>query len=132
VGSTPKVIPWLQRARYRHAVSTCDLYVGEDALFKQGWLAGMIESRPDAAITWRTADVRSARPPSTRSLSPATDASINDYSHSDFAEAVVQTLIGTYHVAPARLTAKGIASLSPVASNSDDAGRSQNRRVELV
>ncbi len=33
---------------------------------------------------------------------------------------------------PVRLTAKGIASLSPVASNSDDAGRAQNRRVELV
>jgi outer membrane protein OmpA-like peptidoglycan-associated protein len=48
------------------------------------------------------------------------------------AEAVVQTLTSTYHVAPARLTAKGIASLSPVAANSDDAGRAQNRRVELV
>jgi OmpA-OmpF porin, OOP family len=48
------------------------------------------------------------------------------------AEAVVQALTSTYQVAPARLTAKGIASLSPVASNSDDAGRAQNRRVELV
>ena len=48
------------------------------------------------------------------------------------AEAVLQALISTYHIAPARLTAKGIASLSPVASNSDDAGRTQNRRVELV
>ena len=48
------------------------------------------------------------------------------------AEAVVQALTSTYHVAPARLTAKGIASLSPVASNTDDAGRAQNRRVELV
>jgi OOP family OmpA-OmpF porin len=48
------------------------------------------------------------------------------------AEAVVQALTGTYHVAPARLTAKGMASISPVASNSDDAGRAQNRRVELV
>jgi OOP family OmpA-OmpF porin len=48
------------------------------------------------------------------------------------AEAVVQALTSTYHVSPARLTAKGIASLSPVASNSDDAGRAQNRRVELV
>ena len=48
------------------------------------------------------------------------------------AEAVMQALTGTYHVAPARLTAKGIASLSPVASNSEDAGRAQNRRVELV
>jgi outer membrane protein OmpA-like peptidoglycan-associated protein len=48
------------------------------------------------------------------------------------AEAVVQALTSTYQVAPARLTAKGIASLSPVASNSDEAGRAQNRRVELV
>lgn len=48
------------------------------------------------------------------------------------AEAVVQALSTTYHVAPGRLTAKGIASLSPVASNSDEAGRAQNRRVELV
>jgi len=48
------------------------------------------------------------------------------------AEAVVQALTGTYHVAPARLTPKGVASLSPVASNSEDAGRAQNRRVELV
>lgn len=48
------------------------------------------------------------------------------------AEAVVQALTSTYHVAPARLTAKGIASLSPVASNTDDAGRALNRRVELV
>ena len=48
------------------------------------------------------------------------------------AEAVVQALTSTYKVAPTRLTAKGIASLSPVASNSDDAGRAQNRRVELV
>ena len=48
------------------------------------------------------------------------------------AEAVVQALTGTYHVAPARLTAKGVASLSPVASNRDDAGRALNRRVELV
>jgi outer membrane protein OmpA-like peptidoglycan-associated protein len=48
------------------------------------------------------------------------------------AEAMVHALTSNYHVAPARLTAKGIASLSPVASNSDDAGRAQNRRVELV
>ena len=48
------------------------------------------------------------------------------------AEAVVQALTSTYHVAPARLIAKGIASLSPVASNSDEGGRAQNRRVELV
>ncbi|RQS65519.1 DUF4892 domain-containing protein [Burkholderia sp. Bp8963] len=48
------------------------------------------------------------------------------------AEAVAQALATTYRIAPARLTAKGVASLSPVASNGDDAGRTQNRRVELV
>ncbi|MGZ2748715.1 DUF4892 domain-containing protein [Burkholderia stagnalis] len=48
------------------------------------------------------------------------------------AEAVAQALATTYRIAPARLSAKGVASLSPVASNGDDAGRAQNRRVELV
>ncbi|WP_431823467.1 DUF4892 domain-containing protein [Burkholderia sp. F1] len=48
------------------------------------------------------------------------------------AEAVAQALATTYRIAPARLVAKGVASLSPVASNGDDAGRAQNRRVELV
>jgi len=48
------------------------------------------------------------------------------------AEAVTQALAATYRIAPARLVAKGVASLSPVASNADDAGRAQNRRVELV
>lgn len=48
------------------------------------------------------------------------------------ADAVVQTLATTYRIAPSRLLAKGVASLSPVASNGDDAGRAQNRRVELV
>ncbi|WP_321802651.1 OmpA family protein [Burkholderia sp. BCC1993] len=48
------------------------------------------------------------------------------------AEAVAQALATTYKIAPARLVAKGVASLSPVASNGDDAGRAQNRRVELV
>ncbi|WP_260434883.1 OmpA family protein [Burkholderia sp. Bp8992] len=48
------------------------------------------------------------------------------------AEAVTQALATTYRVAPARLVAKGVASLPPVASNADDAGRAQNRRVELV
>lgn len=48
------------------------------------------------------------------------------------ADAVAQTLATTYRIAPGRLVAKGVASLSPVASNGDEAGRTQNRRVELV
>lgn len=48
------------------------------------------------------------------------------------AEAVVAALVKDYHIAPARLAAKGLASYAPVASNDADAGRARNRRVELV
>jgi len=48
------------------------------------------------------------------------------------AEAVKAALTGTYGIEAARLTAKGVASLAPVASNADEAGRGRNRRVELV
>jgi flagellar motor protein MotB len=37
-----------------------------------------------------------------------------------------------YQVEARRLTAKGLASLAPVAGNGDEAGRARNRRVELV
>jgi OmpA-OmpF porin, OOP family len=48
------------------------------------------------------------------------------------AEAVVQALVTKHGVAAARLTAQGVGSLSPVASNRTDEGRAKNRRVELV
>ena len=48
------------------------------------------------------------------------------------AEAVVAALAGTYGITRDRLTANGVASLAPVASNTDEAGRAKNRRVELV
>jgi len=48
------------------------------------------------------------------------------------AEAVAKTLATHYGIAPARLAAKGLASYAPVASNHSDAGKAQNRRVELV
>jgi len=48
------------------------------------------------------------------------------------AEAVVAALAGTYHIAASRLRARGIANFSPVATNRTEAGRSKNRRVELV
>ena len=48
------------------------------------------------------------------------------------AEAVVKALETRYHVSAGRLAAKGLASYAPVASNSDDAGKARNRRVELV
>jgi outer membrane protein OmpA-like peptidoglycan-associated protein len=48
------------------------------------------------------------------------------------AEAVVRALVSEYRVDAAKLTARGVASLTPVASNRDEAGRARNRRVELV
>lgn len=48
------------------------------------------------------------------------------------AEAVVKALATDYKIPAARMTAKSVASLVPVASNADEAGRARNRRVELV
>lgn len=48
------------------------------------------------------------------------------------AEAVVAALAGDFAVAPARLTAHGLAGLAPLTSNSDEDGRAVNRRIELV
>jgi len=48
------------------------------------------------------------------------------------ADAVLKALTTTYAVAPDRLQAYGDGPLAPVASNSDEAGRARNRRVELV
>lgn len=48
------------------------------------------------------------------------------------ADAVVAALKAQHGVDGARLSAHGLASLAPVASNRDEAGRARNRRVELV
>lgn len=48
------------------------------------------------------------------------------------AEAVVAALVTTHKIDAKRLSARGVASLSPVASNRSEAGRALNRRVELV
>lgn len=48
------------------------------------------------------------------------------------AEAVLSALVQEHHVDARRLSAKGLASFAPVASNSAEAGRAKNRRVELV
>ena len=48
------------------------------------------------------------------------------------AEAVIKTLAADYKVDAKRLSAKGVASYAPVASNDAEAGRQMNRRVELV
>ena len=48
------------------------------------------------------------------------------------AGAVVGSLVKEFGISPLRLTANGAAYLAPVASNSTEAGRAKNRRVELV
>jgi OOP family OmpA-OmpF porin len=48
------------------------------------------------------------------------------------AESVIKALSGEYKIDAKRLSAKGIASYAPLASNDNDAGREKNRRVELV
>ncbi len=48
------------------------------------------------------------------------------------AQAIVATLTSKFAVARTRLTALGIGPVSPAGTNSSDAGRARNRRVELV
>jgi outer membrane protein OmpA-like peptidoglycan-associated protein len=48
------------------------------------------------------------------------------------AQAIVAELTGTYGIAGDRLSPAGAGFLSPVASNRTEAGRAENRRVELV
>lgn len=48
------------------------------------------------------------------------------------AEAVVAALVSNHAVATERLVAKGVGPLAPVASNTTEDGRAQNRRVEIV
>jgi OmpA-OmpF porin, OOP family len=48
------------------------------------------------------------------------------------AEAVAGALAALHGIAARRMTARGVASLAPVASNAAELGRAKNRRVELV
>ena len=48
------------------------------------------------------------------------------------AEAVANALVNDYKIGRNRLVGKGVANLSPVASNRNEEGRTKNRRVELV
>ena len=48
------------------------------------------------------------------------------------ADAVIGALVGSHKIDAKRLAARGVASLSPVASNRAEPGRARNRRVELV
>lgn len=48
------------------------------------------------------------------------------------ATAIARILIDDYHVEPAKLIASGRSSHDPIASNGTAAGRSQNRRTEVI
>jgi OOP family OmpA-OmpF porin len=48
------------------------------------------------------------------------------------AKSVVDRLVSVYGIAPGRLKPVGAGLIAPVASNDDEAGRSKNRRVEIV
>ncbi len=48
------------------------------------------------------------------------------------ASSVVQALQTTYNVDPKRLTAGGRGEYNPIADNSTDAGKSQNRRTQII
>ncbi|HRE15309.1 MAG TPA: OmpA family protein [Usitatibacteraceae bacterium] len=50
----------------------------------------------------------------------------------DRAASVVAALTGQHGIAKDRLAADGVGPLAPVASNTDEAGRAKNRRVEMV
>lgn len=48
------------------------------------------------------------------------------------ASSVVQALQNTYGVDPKRLTAGGRGEFNPIADNSTDNGRAQNRRTQII
>ena len=48
------------------------------------------------------------------------------------AAAVRQALVDTHGISASRLETRGVGPLAPVSSNTDDAGRALNRRVEIV
>ncbi|MEM6813054.1 MAG: DUF4892 domain-containing protein [Bacteroidota bacterium] len=48
------------------------------------------------------------------------------------AKAVMQELVSKHGISKSRLEAKGVAMLSPVATNANEEGRKLNRRVEIV
>ena len=60
------------------------------------------------------------------------DAAANQTLSDQRAAAVKQYLVANYQIADARLATKGFGATKPVAPNTTNDGRAQNRRVELV
>lgn len=48
------------------------------------------------------------------------------------AESVVKALVDKFGIDPARLSAKGYGEARPISSNSSDAGRQKNRRIDAI
>ena len=48
------------------------------------------------------------------------------------ADSVVEALTARFGIGPERVSGKGMATYSPVASNHNAAGKEKNRRVEMV
>lgn len=85
-----------------------------------GEIAAMLSERPDLRlrIEGHTDDTGAAE--------------TNQRLNQQRAEAVKAALVDRYGIAASRLTATGMGSASPAASNDTAEGRRQNRRVELV
>lgn len=124
---------------------TVDLKAMESGLAKDGHIALYgIEFDTDSATLRSTSDETLARMGELMKQQPNLKVYIvghtdntgtlahNQTLSQQRADAVAKALSGRFGVAAARLTAKGLASFAPVASNADEAGRARNRRVELV
>jgi outer membrane protein OmpA-like peptidoglycan-associated protein len=48
------------------------------------------------------------------------------------AASVKEYLVQQFHIDPTRLTVKGLGKSKPITTNDTEAGRSKNRRVEVV
>ncbi|MCU0427209.1 MAG: OmpA family protein [Candidatus Kapabacteria bacterium] len=60
------------------------------------------------------------------------DAAKNMQLSNERAASAKQYLVQTYGILPSRIQTKGFGDRSPIKSNTDEKGRSQNRRVEIV
>jgi len=94
---------------------------GKDALAK---LAGVLNTNPDINVEVEghtdNKPIKTAQYPDNWALSVGR------------ATAIARILINDYTVTPARITASGRGEYDPVADNSTDGGRAQNRRTEII